>query len=465
MEQQPHENNFDAGNADGGHVEKKKSTTPLIVGGALIAIIMIIAIVIIITKSSSKPTAVQYKPSPEELKQLEYDATQEARKKKAEDSIQDKAFIQRESNRADAGDMIKALEAESRTSQFARQSDSNEQITPRESAARARQEEEAINYLLRDSVARAEKEKAASPPPPPSQSTQTTQNSGSVPQMFVYSQTFGGARYTDNKGTSTTSSQQTRGEPSTSNIDDLTRMALGLLETSSPSPQQDTTEPVRSTIEEKKTQLLYTALPPVTVNEGEMLEAVLVNRLLVDTEPSPVVCTLSRDFYDKSGQYVIFPANSRVIGSSQAVSYKGASRLFISFHRIILPNDLSVDLPQSASFMRAMDETGALGIVSHVNRRWFLQFGAAIMLGVIDGIAGWAQGGQQGVTTADGYVISRTSENFDRVLDRVMSQYSSIVPQIRVDQGKTLRVYISDDMLITPYARLVDRSYYGTRPE
>jgi type IV secretory pathway VirB10-like protein len=90
-----------------------------------------------------------------------------------------------------------------------------------------------------------------------------------------------------------------------------------------------------------------------------------------------------------------------------------------------------------------------------------LQFGAAIMLGVIDGIAGYAQRDQG--ETANGMVISRTSENFDRVLDRVMSQYSSIVPTISVFQGKTLRIYISDDMVISPYARLADRSYYGTR--
>jgi type IV secretion system protein VirB10 len=110
--------------------------------------------------------------------------------------------------------------------------------------------------------------------------------------------------------------------------------------------------------------------------------------------------------------------------------------------------------------MKAMDETGALGVVSNVNRHWMLQFGTAIMLGVLDGVAGYAQRNQQTVT-AEGAVISRTSENFDRVLDRVMAQYSSIVPTISVDQGKTLRIYIADDILISPYSRLTERSYYA----
>ena len=42
-----------------------------------------------------------------------------------------------------------------------------------------------------------------------------------------------------------------------------------------------------------------------------------------------------------------------------------------------------------------------------------------------------------------------------------MSQYSTIVPTIRVDQGKTMKIYLSDDILISPYAKISDRSYYA----
>ena len=247
--------------------------------------------------------------------------------------------------------------------------------------------------------------------------------------------------------------------------DELLRMALGLTTPVVPgAPAQEAVPEIaeKTAIAEKPTQLIYTAHPPVVVNEGEMLEAALVNRLIVNVEPSPVVCALSRDLFDRSGKYVVFPANSHVLGTAQAVSYKGASRLFISFHKIILPNGLSLDLPQSSKMMRAMDETGAIGIVSHVNRHWMLQFGAAVMLGVFDGIAGLAQRNNQ-TTTADGMIIGRTSENFGRILDRVMDRYSSIMPTISVFQGKTMRIFISDDIVVSPYSLITDRSYYGIR--
>ena len=40
--------------------------------------------------------------------------------------------------------------------------------------------------------------------------------------------------------------------------------------------------------------------------------------------------------------------------------------------------------------LRALDETGALGVVSKVDRHWFLQVGTAIFFGVLDGLAGAA---------------------------------------------------------------------------
>ena len=96
----------------------------------------------------------------------------------------------------------------------------------------------------------------------------------------------------------------------------------------------------------------------MTLFEGEMIDAVLVNRIIADTEPSPVVCQISKDVFDNTGRYVVLPANSRIVGVSQVVNYKGAHRLFISFHRIILPNGPSIDFPPSKKAMKALDRPG-----------------------------------------------------------------------------------------------------------
>lgn len=172
-----------------------------------------------------------------------------------------------------------------------------------------------------------------------------------------------------------------------------------------------------------------------------------------------MICQLSKDVYDHDGRYVVLPASSRIVGVSQVVNYKGAHRLFITFQRIILPDGPSVNLPSSRRAL-ALDETGAMGVVSKVDRHWFLQFGTAIFFGILDGISGAAQRGQD-INSTRSIILGRTSESYDRVLENIMSQYSTIVPTIRVDQGKTMKIYLSDDLLITPYAKISDRSYYA----
>jgi type IV secretion system protein VirB10 len=189
-----------------------------------------------------------------------------------------------------------------------------------------------------------------------------------------------------------------------------------------------------------------------------MLEAVLVNRIIADTEPSPVICQVSKDVFDYSAHYVVIPASSRIVGQSQVVNYKGASRLFVTFQRIIFPHGPSIDLPSNQKALKALDETGALGVVSKVDRHWFMQFGTAIFFGVLDGLSGVAQRNKD-VFSTQSAVLGKTSESFDRILENIMSQYSSIVPTIRVDQGKTMKIYLSGDILISPYAKISERSY------
>ena len=41
-----------------------------------------------------------------------------------------------------------------------------------------------------------------------------------------------------------------------------------------------------------------------------------------------------------------------------------------------------------------------------------------------------------------------------------MSQYASIVPRpITVHQGHKMKIYLADDVFISPYARIKERSY------
>jgi type IV secretory pathway VirB10-like protein len=384
--------------------------------------------------SRTKPQTSPPRLTADDLEQQKYDARQQENEQLKAAQLRNDGFLVRkdEDTTLQLNNLMKDLQKDDAFPVHT--------TDPKQTSA----EEEAIAGVIRDP-----RQVADSPTRPRPQSGGGANASNEVPQgspqpMFVYSRSFGGAKYLEKKEAALAAPQRTEGQSK---------------EVRAP-PRQTLSEVAPKPPEEKneKTRILYTDLPPVTLYEGELLDAVLVNRIIADTEPSPVICQISKDVFDAGGRYVVFPANSRIVGSSQVVNYKGAHRLFISFHRIILPNGPAVEFPGSQKALTALDETGALGVVSNVNRHWFLQFGTAIFFGVLDGLAGAAQRHSE-IFSPTSIVIDRTSRNFERILDTIMSQYSSIVPTITVRQGYKMKIYLADDVFISPYARIKERSY------
>lgn len=365
----------------------------------------------------------------EDLEQQRYDSQQEEQARSKASQIQNAPFLLRKGSESEA-----SAQAESLFRELNRDNALSSQSKAGGDPAKA--EEDLIASVIREPQTQAPPEPSyrSSHPPAPAPSA-----SESDKPMFVYSRSFGGAKYHD-----ASKKEAIAPTPTSATLS----AAKTVPQTAEPKPD----------IKDQRATLLYTELSPVTLFEGEVLEAVLVNRIIADTEPSPVICHLSKDLFDSSGQFVVFPANSRVVGYSQVVNYKGAHRLFISFHRIILPNGPSVDFPQNSKALKALDETGALGVVSKVDRHWWLQFGTAILVGVLDGLGAAAQRSGD-LFSRQAIIIDNTSRNFGLILDRIMEQYSNIVPTITVQQGKKLKIHLADDLLISPYARIQDRSY------
>ena len=215
--------------------------------------------------------------------------------------------------------------------------------------------------------------------------------------------------------------------------------------------------PARPEEERRQTTLFYTRHDPVTMFEGDFLECVLLHRIVSDTEESPVLAVVVRDLVDNAGKWVVVPQGTRIVGKTKIVDYSGAHRMFILFHRMILPDGVSVEFPYNVNALKALDRTGAQGVSSRVNRHWMLQFGTALLFGVLDGLGGAATAATE---SRDGaYVVDRTSQNMDKVMESILRRYQNVVPTITVTQGARLRIFITDDVAITPYMRVKERSY------
>ncbi len=205
--------------------------------------------------------------------------------------------------------------------------------------------------------------------------------------------------------------------------------------------------------------LVFNSNPVFKIFEGEFLNAVITNRIVNDKLSSPVNAVVTRDLLDRRGKFVLIPATTKIVGTARKVSGQQDTRLFINFHRLILPNGRSLYFGKGKRRMSALDETGALGIKGKKNNHFFAKFGSSILYGSLNGVSGFAQ---NRIDQSSGLsrFLDRTSANFNTLNDRLASNSLAILPTITVSAGTRLKILITVDIDISAYSKISERSYY-----
>jgi len=191
--------------------------------------------------------------------------------------------------------------------------------------------------------------------------------------------------------------------------------------------------------------------PDTIVRQGKFLDCVVVNQIVADLVESPVIAMVSRDFVSQDGRLVIVPSGSKLLGEAGRVQNIQQARVYIKFDRIIYPDQRSAYFPKRK--VPAVDGLGAVGMEGDVDRHLMLQFGAAVMLGLLDGFGAAVQSPSAGSNpTLRDLVMARTSGSFQNVIAGVIQKYANVVPTVTVEPGAKLKIYFAEDVLMSPYA-------------
>lgn len=198
----------------------------------------------------------------------------------------------------------------------------------------------------------------------------------------------------------------------------------------------------------------HEAPPPEVVREGKFLDCALVNQLRADLVESPVIAMVVNDFVSIDGEWVLVPAGTKLMGAAGRVQNVQQSRVYLRFERLIYPDQRSAYFPSRK--VPAVDALGAAGIDGDVNRHLFLQFGSAVMLGVLDGLAAAVDGVASSAANPSvrDLVLGRTSSSLSTVVAGVIARYGNVVPTITVEPGEKLKVFFAEDVVLTPYLRV-----------
>ena len=183
-----------------------------------------------------------------------------------------------------------------------------------------------------------------------------------------------------------------------------------------------------------------------TVFEGTWLSGVLTNRLN-GSAVGPVNVLISEPLYAGDG-VLVAPAGSRLLGAASPVRDFGQNRLAVSFHRLLLPDGQSRSLDQ----FKGLSQVGEVGLKDKVNNHYLSTFGAAALIGLIQGLSQYIGSGGARGDGDDVYVVTGSvTDSASQQTAQVMSRFLNRPPEIEIREGVRVRAYVSSDLTFPPY--------------
>ena len=213
-------------------------------------------------------------------------------------------------------------------------------------------------------------------------------------------------------------------------------------------PQQERGRPGERQTPER-TEPIAASGPLHRILEGTVIDAVLSNRL-DGAAAAPVNCLVTNPVYSHSGQHVVIPAGSRVLGETRPVQALGETRLAVAFHRLLMPDGRTYRLDQFIG----LNQIGDAGLRDRVNQHYLSTFGAAAAVGLISGLAQFL--GSAGLGRGDGdrtvIIAGGVGDATSQASLQVMSRFLNRLPTVTIREGHRVKVYLTSDVELPAYA-------------
>jgi type IV secretion system protein TrbI len=189
---------------------------------------------------------------------------------------------------------------------------------------------------------------------------------------------------------------------------------------------------------------LQAAVSPYMLSAGSVIAASLITGLRSDLPGLVTAQVTERVFDSKTGQILLIPQGTRLIGSYDNVVAFGQRRALIVWQRLVLPDGSSMQIDN----VPAADASGFSGLADEVDfHTWSLLKGAAIstLLGVGSNLT---FSGESDLVQA---IRESTQQNAARAGDQFVSRNLSIQPTITVRPGASVRLVVHRDLILQPW--------------
>jgi len=180
--------------------------------------------------------------------------------------------------------------------------------------------------------------------------------------------------------------------------------------------------------------------------EGTVLETVLTNRIN-GSFAGPIDTMVTTDVWSHDHQRLLIPQGTRCLGTVSAVSGSNQQRLYVAFHRCIMPDGYSLDLDKFVG-LNQMGETALRDLVNH---HYFQIFGASLAVGALGGLAqvgnSYSGFGYNPAVSIRNGISQEMGQESTQILDRFLNQ----LPTFIVRERSRVRIYLSSDLEVPAY--------------
>lgn len=183
---------------------------------------------------------------------------------------------------------------------------------------------------------------------------------------------------------------------------------------------------------------------PWQIMAGTVIPATLLTGINSDL-PGQIVGQVTEPVYDTvTGQTVLIPQGSRIVGRYDSMVAYGQSRALIVWNRIIMPDGTSIRIDN----LPGVDGRGNAGLKDRVNNHTLRIFSAAALSSLISVGAELSDDDDDRIARA---LRDAAQDGASRASDQVIRRQLAVQPTITVRPGWRLRILVHQDIILQPY--------------
>lgn len=215
-------------------------------------------------------------------------------------------------------------------------------------------------------------------------------------------------------------------------------------------PPQPTTIPGSNNVASANTWLLNSKMEKTRHNAlmtGSVIPAVATTGINSDL-PGQVMAQVSQNVYDSlTGQRILIPQGSKLIGSYDSGLAYGQNRLFVAWKRIIFPDGRSLDIGS----MPGSSGAGYSGFKDKVNNHYMKIWGSAVMMSLVGASMSFGTDRDKNTdgngTTFSSELSSNLASTFGQAVAQSIQKNMNIAPTLEIRPGYRFNVVITKDIL------------------